>query len=490
MKSRTSLALTLLLMLAGCGLSGQQDQVRVVVIDDGNRGINAVGVNLTYAAAEMRASVAQGLVGFDGQGRVVPMLAARWIVTDDGLSYIFRLREGEWSDGREITAERVAKVLTERLAELKNSRLGYDLQDVSAVIAMTGSVIEVDLKAPMPNFLQLFAQPELGLFRDGYGAGPLYAESGKKQRYISLTPLQRLRPDEQSDDTAEEDPRRLYLRSDSAASAIARFDRGSSDVLLGGRFQHLPLADAAKLDSVRFDPVSGLFGLRFIAAKGFWEAARNRELFNMAIDRPAFLASFDIVSAWVAREKIVPEALDFEGIVTKPDWATMTMDQRREFAATNIANWKRANGEIAPLRIALPNGPGADILFLRLRYDAQRVGLNIVRVDASEGADAVLIDEIAPYDSARWFVSRLSCKVTPVCNSEADEKVAAANDAMDLTEKARGYAEAEYMQIRHSGFIPIAVPLRWSATRQGVRGFTENLRSWHPLHSLIGVGEY
>src|SRR3954447_13616759 len=56
-------------------------------------------------------NVAQGLVSFDASGNIVGGLAERWNVSDDGLSYIFRLAAGEWPDGRKITAEQVARLL-------------------------------------------------------------------------------------------------------------------------------------------------------------------------------------------------------------------------------------------------------------------------------------------------------------------------------------------------------------------------------------------
>ena len=57
------------------------------------------------------ANVAQGLVRFDSAGNIVGGLAERWNVSDDGLSYIFRLASTEWPDGRKITAQQVARLL-------------------------------------------------------------------------------------------------------------------------------------------------------------------------------------------------------------------------------------------------------------------------------------------------------------------------------------------------------------------------------------------
>src|SRR5689334_21558916 len=49
-------------------------------------------------------NVAQGLVRFDAAGNIVPGLAERWNVSDDGLSYIFRLASTKWPDGQKVTS--------------------------------------------------------------------------------------------------------------------------------------------------------------------------------------------------------------------------------------------------------------------------------------------------------------------------------------------------------------------------------------------------
>jgi hypothetical protein len=107
----------------------------------------------------LRAATVEGLVGFDAEGRVVPGLADRWIVTDDGQSYIFRLRDGTWPDGARIDAEDVAASLRRALAALRGSPLGLDLASIDEIRVMTDRVIEVDLQSPLPDLLTLLAQP-------------------------------------------------------------------------------------------------------------------------------------------------------------------------------------------------------------------------------------------------------------------------------------------------------------------------------------------
>ena len=101
-----ALSLALPLALAGCS-SGADEMLGVVVIGAQGDPFVTTG-SLPPAAQVVRAATAEGLVGLDEQGRVVPALAERWIVYDDGLSYIFRLRDGVWPDGSAIDAPDVA----------------------------------------------------------------------------------------------------------------------------------------------------------------------------------------------------------------------------------------------------------------------------------------------------------------------------------------------------------------------------------------------
>ena len=93
-----------LLLLAACG---RGDGALKVAFIDSREGLFAGGARLSPGAQALRAATGAGLVALDEKGEVVPALADRWIVTDDGLSFIFRLRDGTWPDKRELTAESV-----------------------------------------------------------------------------------------------------------------------------------------------------------------------------------------------------------------------------------------------------------------------------------------------------------------------------------------------------------------------------------------------
>src|SRR5205085_3732715 len=87
-------------------------------------------------------NVAQGLVRFDAAGNIVPGLAERWNVSDDGLSYIFRIASSEWPDGRKITAPQVARLLKRQPATRSKNPLKDSLGPVHVVVARTDRVYE------------------------------------------------------------------------------------------------------------------------------------------------------------------------------------------------------------------------------------------------------------------------------------------------------------------------------------------------------------
>ncbi|MGN6497205.1 MAG: ABC transporter substrate-binding protein, partial [Tsuneonella sp.] len=98
------------LVLGSCGSTGKDERVTIAFIGQ-PADLFETGLRLPLAGQQARGATAEGLVTFDAAGEVVPGLAERWIVTDDGLSYIFRLRDSDWPDGSEMTGEEVRDAL-------------------------------------------------------------------------------------------------------------------------------------------------------------------------------------------------------------------------------------------------------------------------------------------------------------------------------------------------------------------------------------------
>ena len=476
-----------LIMLAACNRGVGDGTVDVAYIGDGED-IFAEGVRIGPGAQLVRSARWEGLVRLDAQGAVVPALAERWIVTDDGLSYIFRIRELDRANGDRLTARAVRRALRQGISDLKGTSLGLDLGKISEVRAITGRVVEIRLKSPMPGLLQLLAQPELVIAADDLPNGLMAMQrTGDTALFTPLPPQQRGLP-EQGD--WEDSIRPVTLRRTTAEEAVTGFANDRYDVIMGGRVQDLPLAASGPLSrgTVRLDGAIGLFGLDIRRPAGFLASPENREALAMALDRAALIEPLG-VGGWQASTRIVPAGLPaLANTPRAPRWNDQPPATLRDIAASRVARWKNANGTEVQLVVALPEGPGAITLFAALAGQFSQVGVSLVRAAPRQPADLVLRDRTARFDGARWFLNQFNCTIEPrLCSDEADALVALASTARDPGEQAQLLAQAEEVLMAANLYIPIGAPIRWSQVRSDVPGFAENPWAFHPLFPLSGA---
>lgn len=470
--------------LAGCG-SGGDDLARVGVIGDQPTLVETVNAPLSTGEALVRSNMAQGLVRFDARGQVVPGLAERWNVSDDGLSYIFRLQTGEWPDGRKLKADEIARILSRQLRPASRNPLKDSLGVVEDVVAMTDRVIEIRLRAPRPNLLQLLAQPEMGLVRASAGTGPYFpvaadgdaAEGGEGtatliEHRVVVADARNIRE-------------RARLSGGPAHSLIAQFADGKLDLVLGGTFDDLPLLERvnAPRGSLRFDPVSGLFGL---APNPRSELMRDRELRRLiarAIDRKAIVALLN-VPGLQPRATILQPGLDGIANTPQPDWMGQPVGQRR---TQLIAEANRMFGDVERpvIRIDMPQGPGGEAVIRQIARDLEPLGLKVGRAATTASADLLWVDEVAPSTSPAWFLRRFRCALTDMCLEDVEPILLEARNTLVARDRAVLLQAVATQMDEAQLFIPIAAPVRWSLVRSGVDGFVENPFGRHTLVGLL-----
>lgn len=471
------LLLPAMLVLAGCQPEKPTGPIAVSVIGAAPALADADRVVLNEADAVLIGATAQGLIRFDAAAQIEPGLAIRWDVSDDGLFYTFRL-----ADDASIDAEAAARRLRAAIARTSRNALKPVLGAISEVVAVTPEVIEIRLSAPRPNLLQLLAQPELAIRdpRTRAGTGP-FRRIATTDRSILLEPV---------DIAAEEDAearslRHVRLRGERTGLAVARFKAGGADAVLGGRFADLAIAQAAQpaTTMLRFDPAPGLFGLAFTRISPFLAAPEVRRALAMAIDRERLTAAF-AAPGWQPAVTIAPLAISDLPSPARPDWADTPIDRRRALAGQSIASWIAANGDPAPLRIALPAGPGARLLMANIQADWRRIGVQVEAVADDAEADLRLVDAVAPADIGSWYLRQFICERSPICNEATDLILANARAAPTLLERNLLLAEADQRLAQATAFIPIASPLRWSLVRPALSGWRDNPRARHPLNHL------
>ena len=476
-----------LLGLAGCNPRSDDQPVAVSAIGGRPELVDPALGPLSPASRLLVDAAAQGLVRFDAAGNVEPGLAERWIVLDDGRSYIFRLREAEWADGQPVEAEAVVRALQRQLAAASRNSLKPWLTAIDEIVVMTPQVIEVRLSRPRPDLLRLFAQPELAVLatRPNEGTGPMRIARMLPGGGVRLRPAFDPR---RGDDPDAEEPgleQEVELMGESAARAILRFVDHRLDLVTGGTFVDWPLLAAAgevPPNNLRRDPASGLFGLAVVRREGFLAEPGNRAALAIAIDRARLGATFG--ADWPGTEAILPERLDSAAAPTMPVWSSFPPAERRARARAQVLAWVAAQPPGSPplsIQIGLPAGPGGNLLWGVLRSSFAGIGIVTERVDLrDQAADLRLVDAVAPYDNARWYLAT-ACQP---CGEAANDALEGARLAETLLERSQRTAEADRLLADDVAFIPLARPLRWSLVAVRLRAWTGNARGWHPLTRL------
>jgi oligopeptide transport system substrate-binding protein len=338
-------------------------------------------------------------------------------------------------------------------------------------------VIEIDLIAPRADLLSLLAQPQMAILRNGQGTGPFTAlrdKSGEIRLRREVVAL--------DDETAAREE--LLLGGAPPAGAIQAFAAGTVDLVLGGTYADLPLAQRVKLprNSLRFDPASGLFGLVPMRSGGPLDKPEVRQLLSQAIDRDSIVAAL-AVPGLTPRATLLEPGLDGTPTPAVPAWLATPYADR-------VAGLQTQASRLFPkdprptIRIALADGPGADLLYQLLQRDWGQLGFTVERADRASAADFALIDEVAPSPSPAWFVRRFRCERVPVCDPGADELIDGARLSPVPAQRYALLGQAAALVDGGTLFLPIAAPVRWSLVSQRIENFAGNRYAQHTLTGL------
>jgi oligopeptide transport system substrate-binding protein len=476
---RRLLPLAGLALLAGCNAQNGDGPLVVSVIGDRPALVDPNIRTLDSGDALLLGNVAQGLVRFDSEGQIEPGIALRWGVSTDGLFYTFRL-----NDEASLDARAVARRLRAILAKSSRNSLKPALAAIDEVVAVTPQVVELRLKYPRPDLLELLAQPELALLDTRPLTGPLQP----RERQAEALRLTLLQP---KDSEAAAQPPGLILRGESAARAVARFSRNQSRLVLGGRLADLPLLQAAKLrqEVIRFDEVVGLFALAPRHNDGLLGNAGFRRALAMALDRERIGPVFGSVPWQPSLAPLSWPTLELPN-PPLPGWAGLALGERRlqarALVALALSDAKRTGP--VKLRLWLPAGSGSTVLFRAVRADWQAIGVELSRVERVSEADLTLIDVVAPSGSASWGFGLLGCTARPACDPTTDTAASAAFAVPDAGARAAALGDAAMKLNQAMPVIPLAQPLRWSLVAPNLAGFQPNARGVHPLYPLLQAG--
>ncbi|TXK71473.1 peptide ABC transporter substrate-binding protein [Paenibacillus sp. N3.4] len=125
-------------------------------------------------AFEVLYNTLEGLVRLDDKHMIIPAMATKWEITDNGKKYTFHLRDSKWSNGDPVTAYDF-EISWKRMVDPKNGfpasflafviagaedfNKGKGTVDNVKVKALDDKTLEVVLKAPSGYFLSMITTP-------------------------------------------------------------------------------------------------------------------------------------------------------------------------------------------------------------------------------------------------------------------------------------------------------------------------------------------
>ncbi len=268
----------------------------------------------TVVEADIVYDLFEGLLTYDAAGQLVPGVALKWTISDDGLTYDFDLREESWSNGDALTAEdfvfsfrrlldpATAAPYASLFYVVKNGEAvnrGRASAETLGVRALAPHRLEITLARPTPYFLGLLAhQTAAPLDRkavETYGrdfAKPGKLVSNGAYTLVAYTPNDRLTlaanpnfPDAANVKIAREE----ILPLEDRAAAVRRFEAGEIDSYADAPSDQIAYLKQRFPDELKLSASLGTYYYAFNTKKPPFDDVRVRRALSMTIDRE-FLA--------------------------------------------------------------------------------------------------------------------------------------------------------------------------------------------------------
>jgi oligopeptide transport system substrate-binding protein len=220
----------------------------------------------------------EGLTRLDGEGRPVLAAAERFVRSEDGRVYLFRLKEAMWSNGDRVTADDFVEGW--KLSHL--SGRPELLGPIAAVRAIEPSVLEVELREPVADFLTLLATPNLFPYHGGATNGPFELDG-----HVLNQKLVVVKSPSYWDAANVHLPAIEMCIVDDQKTELLMFEQGELD-WAGRPNSVIPLDALRELrakGSLRSHPVDKVYWYQFNPEVEPFNNQKVRRAFSMAIDR-------------------------------------------------------------------------------------------------------------------------------------------------------------------------------------------------------------
>lgn len=248
-------------------------------------------------------NIYEGLLRYDENIHAQPQLAQSWTVSEDGLTYTFRLKPNvKWHDGHDFTADDVVFSADDFLRKT-HARLRANLAVVESIKAIDPLTVEFKLKHPFGPFIVLFETGTMPMLPKHIYEGTDYLNNPANNTPIGTGPYKfkewikgsyiHLEANENYHEPNLPSIQNIYFHIiPDAASRAAAFESGKVDLVPGGSVEFFDVERLAQLPGAAVTDKGWEF---FSPHSWLWLNNRTPPMDNVkfrqavmhAIDRPA-----------------------------------------------------------------------------------------------------------------------------------------------------------------------------------------------------------
>ncbi len=464
----------------------------------------------------------EGLVTADAQGRIIPGAALSWTISDDRLTYIFKLRpDGRWSDGTKVTASDFVFSWRRLVSPATRSRYAFFLWPVKnaeavskgdmpasamGVEAVDDLTLRVTLEAPTSYFVASLqhhatyavSQANVKRFGDDFikpgnlvSNGAFMLAEAVPQGHIKLA----RNPHFHAASTVVLDAVYFYP-TENRESELKRFRAGELDVtydLPDGQIawvrQNMP-AD------LRLAPFFSTYWFCFNLRNEPWKSNPDlRAALSLAIDRQLIVDKITQAGEIPAYTITPPGTENY--VAPLPEWARWTQAQRDAKAKELLAKSGYGPGG-KPLEVEILFNTSENHRKIAIALDSmwrQKLGIRVkmtnqewkvVLQSRAEGRfqDLVRAGWIGDYNDAYSFLSLFLSDVkgqnhSGYSNPDYDRLVRAASSEVDPAARRQLLQRAEALMLADHPVIPIYTYVTTHMVSARVSGWQDNIRNLH-----------
>ena len=461
------------------------------------------------SAGAMMYDLFEGLVSVNANGELEPGAAKSWVISDDGLTYTFKLREGlRWSDGAPLGAQDFVYSLRRivnpenalrgagTIFPILNARAinrGDKLTTELGVRALDALTLEITLGSPAPFFIDMLAgYPASAIPRHAIEEhGTQWSMPGNMVtsgayvlvEWLSNTHYKLVKnPYYREAEKVQIDAVYYYPIPDKD-TAVKRYRANELDVTLNVPLTRLEWFRKNMPEETKTSTSSGLKYLIINTKRPPLDDVRVRQALSISMNRK-------VIAEKILRDgsppitNLVPAEMPNYG-PNPASFAEQPYDQRAEEAKHLLADAGFSASH--PLRFNFEVLPGEK---------PRRVAVALQAMWRSIGAEAKLVNigsqgyrkllrtgdfsvawytYFAPYSDATAFLLLLRSEslqnYSGYNNPEFDRLLSAANDITDVHSRATYLRQAEQLALADYPLIPLYTPARVYLVSKRVQGW-------------------